>query len=96
MDAGFGSAGVDDERAGAGAVLWRTGAEEKYSGHDDADLRDDGGDYGAVGAGDVLAGVWEGNAFIGGLHNMFLHGVGLAPDANMRRRSRCRHSWCIS
>src|SRR3984957_4815710 len=22
----------------------------------------------------------EGNAFIGGLHNMFLHGVGLAPD----------------
>ena len=24
----------------------------------------------------------EGNAFIGGLHNMFLHGVGLAPDPN--------------
>ncbi len=23
----------------------------------------------------------EGNAFIGGLHNMFLHGVGLAPSA---------------
>jgi Amt family ammonium transporter len=23
----------------------------------------------------------EGNAFLGGLHNMFLHGVGLAPDA---------------
>ena len=60
VDAGFGGAGADDERAGAGAVLRRTGAEEKYSGHDDADLRDDGGDHGAVGTGDLLAGVWRG------------------------------------
>ena len=26
----------------------------------------------------------EGNAFIGGLHNVFLHGVGLAPDPEVR------------
>ncbi len=37
----------------------------------------------------------SGNAFIGGLHNMFLHGVGLAPSP-MRRRFRCRRSWCTS
>src|ERR1700735_5578280 len=60
MDAGFRGAGADDERARAGVVLWRAGAEEKYSGYDDADLRDDGANYGAVGAGDVLAGLWRG------------------------------------
>src|ERR1700733_3994652 len=60
MDAGFGRTGADDEWAGTGAFLRRPGAAEEYSGHDDADLRDDGRDYGAVGAGDVLAGVRRG------------------------------------
>ena len=38
----------------------------------------------------------SGNAFIGGLHNVFLRGVGLDPSPTTRRRFRCRRSWCIS
>ena len=38
----------------------------------------------------------EGNAFIGGLHNVFLQGWGWRRIRSMRRRFRCRRSWCIS
>ena len=37
----------------------------------------------------------EGTAFIGGLHNVFLRGWGYSW-MHMRRRFRCRRSWCIS
>ena len=37
----------------------------------------------------------SGNAFIGGLHNVFLRGVGLGP-VRTRRPFRCRRSWCTN
>ena len=45
---------------------------------------DDGGYYGVVGAGDLLAGVWRWvevfMRLLAAVHNAFLHGVGLTPD----------------
>ncbi len=60
VDAGLRGTGADDERPRTGTVLWRSGAEEECSGHHDADLRHDGHGDGAVGPGELLAGLWSG------------------------------------
>ena len=69
--------------SGPGLALFYGGLVRKKNmlANDDADFCDDGGDHGAVGVGGLQLMFWRGNAFIGGLHNVFLRGVGLAPDA---------------
>ena len=60
MDAHKFGSGADDDRAGAGTVLRRAGAEEKCDWHHDAELCADGGGDGAVGAVQFQPGIWIG------------------------------------
>ena len=71
-----GGAGAADDGSRAGAVLRRTGAQEKYVEHDDAELRHDGGDHDPVGGGDVLAGIWQRESVYRWAASMFLRGWG--------------------
>src|SRR4029077_4299932 len=52
-------AGIDDDRPGIGAVLRRIGSPEKCAGHHDAELRANGSDHGAVGAGGIQPVFWR-------------------------------------
>ena len=60
------------------------GAQEKRAGHHDAELRHDGDHHRAVGRSLATASAFgAGNGFIGGFQNLFLNGVGAAPDARL-------------
>ncbi len=77
VDADELGAGADDDRAGTGAVLRRAGSQEECARHDDAELRDDGGDHGAMGDRGLQSGVWAGQQLHRGASTIcFLHGVG--------------------
>ena len=88
---------ADDDRSGAGALLWRSGPQRKRAGHHDAKFRPDGRHHGALGAGRLQPRLLRREtASSADWKYAFLRGVGARPMPTMPPRSRTRPSWSIS